>query len=108
MAKAIRSQRVGRYTVRVTSGRNEMIGIGDRWDAEVEGKVTVMIDTPHGLFVGTSDGAVSRLETVTGRRLAHATLSSPITSLAVDGTSITVTAGEYVTQLLARSLKPKR
>ena len=104
----IRKQRVGKHTVRITSGRNEMVGIGGRFDAEVDGKVTVIVDTPHGLLVGTTKGAVSRLETVTGRRCALATFPSPITALVVAGRFVTVTTAAGTVQLLARSLKKPR
>src|SRR4051812_48523264 len=104
-----RTQRVGRYTVRITSGRNETIGIGDRWDAELEGKVTVMIATPHGLLIGTSEGELSRLETVTGRQCARATFSSPISALVAAGRLVTVTTADTsTTQLLVGSLKPPK
>ena len=104
----IRKQRVGKHIVRITSGRDEMVGIGARWDAYVDGKVTVIVDTPHGLLIGTTKGAVSRLETVTGRRCALATLGSPITGLAVVGRLVTVTTAAGTAQLLARSLKPPK
>ena len=104
----VRKQRVGKHTVRITSGRDEMVGIGHRFDAYVDGKVTVIVDTPHGLLIGTTKGAVSRLETVTGRRCALATFGSPITALAVDGRFVTVATAAGTTQLLARSLTPPR
>ena len=104
----IRKQRVGNHTVRITSGRDEMVGIGQRFDAYVDGKVTVIVDTPHGLLIGTTKGSVSRLETVTGRRCAHATFASRIDALAVAGRFVSVTTADGTTQLLARSLKPPK
>ena len=58
--------------------------------------------------IGTTKGAVSRLETVTGRRCALATFASPIIALAVDGRFLTVATAAGTTQLLARSLKPPK
>ncbi len=105
-----RKQRVGKHVVRIAPGEDgdDIVGIGNRFDAYVDGKVTVIVDTPHGLLVGTTKGAVSRLETVTGRRCAHAVFAAPITALAVAGKLVTVTTRDGETQLLARSLKPPK
>jgi hypothetical protein len=103
---AVRKQRVGTYTITITSRRaGDVVGIGDRWSAEVDGKVTVLASAPGGLYVGTGRGVVSRLETVTGRQCARCELGAPIEKLAFAGRLVTITTRDGDTVLLARSLR---
>ncbi len=108
--KTIRKQRVGEWTITIDSGAAaDVVGIGARWSAEVDGRVTVLAAAPYGLYVGTSKGVVSRLETVTGRQCARCELVGPIESIVVAGKLVTVTTRSGDTVLLARSLRaPKR
>ena len=105
-----RKQRVGSLTVTIESGRgDDFVGIGQRFSAQVDGKVTVIVGTPHGLLIGTSKGVVSRLETATGRQCAKHEVGAPIVALHVDGKLVTVETRDGSTVLLARSLRvPKR
>jgi hypothetical protein len=87
----ITRKRVGSTTVRITrTARDELVGIGDRFDAQVEGRVTALAAAKGNLFVGTSKGIVSRLETQTGRRCARAVFDAPITKLSVRGAVLKV------------------
>ena len=112
MAKTrIRKRRVGTWTITIDSGAaDDVVGIGDRWDAEVDGRVTALAGkAPHGLYVGTSKGVVSRLETATGRQCATCELVGPIKAIVVAGKLVTVTTRSGDTVLLACSLRaPKR
>ena len=105
----VRKQRVGSLTVTIESGRgDDTVGIGQRFSAQVDGKATVMADTPHGLLIGTSKGVVSRLETATGRQCAKHELGASIEALQVDGKLVTVLTRNGSTVLLARSLRVPR
>ena len=106
----VRKQRVGTITISIESGRgDDMVGIGQRFTAQVDGKVTVIVGTPHGLLIGTTKGVVSRLETATGRQCAKHELDAPIVGLKVEDKLVTVETRNGTTVLLARSLAaPKR
>lgn len=107
MKSKVRRKRVGALTVKITRGRDESIGIGDRFETQIEGRVTAIAAAPGKLFVGSSRGVLVRLETQTGRQCARATFDSAITQLSVVGAAVTVTADqEYVVK--ATSLKPKK
>ena len=103
-------RRVGRFTVTIQTGKRfDHIGIGDRWTAQLDGKITVLATSPDDLLVGTTRGVVSRLETVTGRQCARATLDAPIDAIRASGKLVTVTTAGGATVLLVKSLKaPKR
>lgn len=105
-----RKQRVGAWTITIEAGRtDDSVGIGDRWSAQVDGHVTVLAAAPLGLYVGTSRGVVSRLETKTGRQCGRFELDAPIEAIVVAGKRATVTTRNGDTFLLAGSLRvPKR
>lgn len=110
MTKKVRKQRVGEWTIIVETGRtDDFVGIGSRWSAQVDGHVTVLAGASFGLYVGTTRGVVSRLETATGRQCGRAELDAPIDAIVVTGKRATVTTRNGETVLLAGSLRvPKR
>jgi hypothetical protein len=105
-----RTQKVGAWTVTIDLGDvDDSVGIGDRFDAQVDGKVTVLAAGPLGLYVGTNKGVVSRLETRTGRQCGRNALGAPIEAIAIAGKQVTVTTKHGATALLAGSLRvPKQ
>jgi hypothetical protein len=105
-----RKQRVGRLVVGIETGNaDDVISIGYRFSAQVDGQVTVLVGTPYGLLVGTTRGVVSRLETETGRQCAKHELDAPIDAIVVDGNLVTIRTGDVETVLRVRSLQvPKR
>ncbi|MFT3693278.1 MAG: hypothetical protein QM831_09055 [Kofleriaceae bacterium] len=104
----MKKKRVGSLSVTMwIGGSNDRVGIGDRWEAQVEGQITALASSPSNLFVGTSRGIVSRLETVTGRRCARTELSGPIDKLSVKGPVVKVSVEGAVTELKSSSLKPR-
>ena len=108
---AIIRKRVGSLTVRITThARDQLVGIGDRFETQVEGRVTALAASPGNLFVGTTKGVVVRLETQTGRQCARAIFAAPITKLSVRGAvAIVVSGGERhpVTATTLRATRPK-
>jgi len=91
---SVERKRVGGFTVKIErGGRNDTVGIGDRFTAEIEGKVTALAGAPKTLFVGSSKGVLVRMETETGRRCARATFGAPVTKLTVRGEVVTATVG---------------
>jgi hypothetical protein len=106
----IRKQRVGKLVVGIETGAaDDVVSIGNRFSATVDGQVTVLVGTPYGLLVGTTRGVVSRLETATGRQCARYELDAPIDAIVVDGNLVTIRTGDLTTVLLVRSLRvPKR
>lgn len=82
----VERKRVGRVTVKITRGlRQEMVGIGDRFETEIDGRVAALASSSGNLFVGSSKGVLVRLETETGRQCASATFAGTITKLALRG-----------------------
>ena len=106
----IRKQRVGKLVVKIEAGDDDdFVGVGDRWSAQVDGQVSMLVGTPYGLLVATTKDVVSRLETVTGRQCAKYQFDDPIDAIIVEGTLVTVRTGTGDTVLLLRSLRaPKR
>jgi hypothetical protein len=101
-----RKQRVGAWTISIHAGRGaDTVGIGARWSAHVDGHVTVLASGALGLYVGTSKGVVSRLETKTGRQCGRCELDAPIQAIAIAGKLATVTTRKGATVLLAGSLR---
>ena len=91
--------------MRIRRGRDQFIGIGDRFETQIEGQVTAVAASPGNLLVGSSKGVLVRLETQTGRQCARATFDAAITKLAVRGAVVTVTVGETEHAVKATSLK---
>ena len=106
MKSKVRRKRVGALTVKITRGRDELIGIGDRFESQIEGRVTAVAATPGNLFVGSSRGVLVRLETQTGRQCARAAFDSAVTQLSISGAVVTATAGDQEHSVKATSLKP--
>jgi hypothetical protein len=106
-----KKQRVGAWTITIEPRRtHDFVGIGERWSAQVDGHVTVLANgEAFGLYVGTTKGVVSRLETETGRQCGRYELDAPIEAIAIAGKRVTVTTRNGDTVLLAGSLRvPKR
>jgi outer membrane protein assembly factor BamB len=82
-----------------------MVGLGDRFDAEIDGCVTALASSSGNLFVGSSKGVVVRLETETGRQCARATFTGSITKLSVRGTVVTVSVANEQHRVKSTSLR---
>jgi len=94
MHSKVQRKRVGTSTVTIARGaRDESVAIGDRFETQIEGRVTALAASRGNLFVGSSKGVLVRLETQTGRQCARATFAAAITRLSLRGEVVNVSAG---------------